>query len=130
MEGIACDDQGGIRCNAEPFSPSLEMCADGLDNDCDGETDEGFNVGEPCWLEGYEIEGVWVCSEDGLSQKCFAEDLDFPELCEMVWITIVMWKWMKDSPQAIRAGSDWERAAEKEYGRVRLAAWTSFATVL
>ena len=81
-EGILeCDDQGGIRCSAEPFSSSPEACADGVDNDCDGETDEGFSVGESCWLEGCEHEGVWVCSEDGLSQECLAEGPDFSELC-------------------------------------------------
>ena len=34
-------------CNAAPGSPVTETC-DGLDNDCDGAADDGFNVGQAC----------------------------------------------------------------------------------
>lgn len=41
-EGIfACDAEGGVSCNAPMLSQSEEIC-DELDNDCDGEIDEGF----------------------------------------------------------------------------------------
>ena len=42
-----CDGQGGASCDAEPSNPGAELCDD-LDNDCDGETDEGFGLGDAC----------------------------------------------------------------------------------
>ena len=36
----ACDDIGGIICNATPLAPREEIC-DGNDDDCDGVVDEG-----------------------------------------------------------------------------------------
>lgn len=38
---------------------SIEQC-DGLDNDCDAFTDEGFQVGEPCSA------GLGICARDGI----------------------------------------------------------------
>lgn len=42
-----CNDDGTLGCNQTPRSSSEEVC-DGLDNDCDGDTDEGFRRGESC----------------------------------------------------------------------------------
>jgi hypothetical protein len=44
---LACDaNTGAPTCN-NPITPSTEVC-DGKDNDCDGMTDEGFDVGAEC----------------------------------------------------------------------------------
>jgi hypothetical protein len=47
-------------------APSTEVC-NGLDDDCDGETDEGFGVGTPC--DGTDgdacSEGTLVCDGNG-----------------------------------------------------------------
>ena len=41
-EGVfACDSEGGVSCNAPMLSRSEELC-DEIDNDCDGQLDEGF----------------------------------------------------------------------------------------
>jgi hypothetical protein len=46
---IVCNPVGGLRCDAEPREPEPEICADMVDNDCDGNTDEGFeDLGAAC----------------------------------------------------------------------------------
>ena len=38
---VCAADGSGPECDATPGLPSPEVCGDGIDNDCDGETDEG-----------------------------------------------------------------------------------------
>src|SRR5262245_18798365 len=43
-----CDQDGtGVRCSAVPGNGGPETC-NGINDDCDGATDEGFGLGTPC----------------------------------------------------------------------------------
>jgi hypothetical protein len=63
---------------------TAELCGDGIDNNCDGSTDEGFNVGEPCSVGtgACKADGHYVCSANGLTTVCDAvEGPATTELC-------------------------------------------------
>ena len=68
--------------------PPPELCGDGIDNDGDGDIDEGFDVGDPCSISatnGFgtcETGGTKQCTADKLSTECVLGDgvtLDFAE---------------------------------------------------
>ncbi len=64
---IACTSPTTAACN-DTLGNSPEIC-DGNDNDCDGNTDEGFNLGAPC--DGADAdacdEGTIVCGSGGVA---------------------------------------------------------------
>lgn len=62
---LVCQGGGEIGCSAQPRAPRDELC-NGLDDDCDGTTDEGLGLGDPCQ------NGVGACHRDG-ERVCGAE---------------------------------------------------------
>ena len=63
---LVCDGLDATVCDAVPGTPSDEMC-DGLDNNCDGTLDEGFDLGGTCMsgLGECAVMGVSVCDGQG-----------------------------------------------------------------
>ncbi|HPQ81111.1 MAG TPA: putative metal-binding motif-containing protein, partial [bacterium] len=65
----------GSQARCEPGEPGPELCGDGLDNDCDGKIDEGFqDVGQTCYsgVGACRRAGKIVCDATKLSTECDA----------------------------------------------------------
>jgi hypothetical protein len=62
---ICAANEMEVTCDGAPGEPADEIC-DGLDNDCDGVTDEGFNLMAMCTV------GVGACARPGVI-SCNAE---------------------------------------------------------
>jgi hypothetical protein len=59
---------GGVPQACEPGAPASEVC-NGQDDDCDGTTDEGFDLGASCTvgLGACARDGERVCADDGVA---------------------------------------------------------------
>ncbi|MGD8863495.1 MAG: MopE-related protein, partial [Myxococcales bacterium] len=79
----ACDGDGAVVCGAESVTDITELCDDS-DNDCDGFTDEGFQVGAACDGPDSDLCAHGVLECDGLGGvACGAESMvDLVELCD------------------------------------------------
>jgi len=80
-----CAPDAKVACTAQERKPAAELCGDALDNNCDGQTDEKFKVGQQC--EGGKgvcrVVGKFVCSADRTSDRCSVAPLapSGAELC-------------------------------------------------
>lgn len=73
-----CGAKGDLVCNAsQPTKGDTELCGDGLDNNCDGQTDEQFNVGSQCEAgKGVcKVVGKLICAADKLAANCSVKPL-------------------------------------------------------
>jgi hypothetical protein len=74
----ACSgDHHGVTCVAPAIGQGGELCGDGVDNDCDGETDEDYPVGAACEVGtgGCRVTGRFTCTDDDLGVVCDATPL-------------------------------------------------------
>ncbi len=82
---IACKADGSAACNVEPKPPGVEIC-DAKDNDCDGEIDEGFSLGDVCevGVGGCANKGFIECQSDGSSGCDVEPRVPQAEACDEV----------------------------------------------
>ncbi|MBI2377320.1 MAG: putative metal-binding motif-containing protein [Deltaproteobacteria bacterium] len=71
---ICSSDGSSLVCSAEVIDATglSELCGNRLDDDCNGATDEGFVLGEPCvvGIGSCARSGTTICSEDARSSVC------------------------------------------------------------
>jgi len=83
-ELVCAPDKLSLVCEATEDMGLIELCGDNLDNDCDGETDEDFPVGEACekGTGACRVSGKYFCTTDKLDVLCLAEPLPpVDEIC-------------------------------------------------
>ncbi|TNF32345.1 MAG: HYR domain-containing protein [Deltaproteobacteria bacterium] len=82
-----CNGSGtDVICEAAPASSSPERC-NGLDDDCDGQTDDGFDLGAACTVglgACESAEGVRVCRADGTAACDGIPGNPVPEVCDAI----------------------------------------------
>lgn len=83
---VVCQADGTAACNAVAGTPGgAELCND-MDDDCDGEIDEGFvGIGDACevGVGACAASGIQVCAMDGSAVVCGAvEGTPVDEICD------------------------------------------------
>lgn len=81
-----CTGEGGWQCSYPDSYEETEYSCDGLDNDCDGETDEGLGLGETCQvgIGACTAIGVLVCAANGQTKCSAIAGEPSPEICDGV----------------------------------------------
>jgi hypothetical protein len=82
---VCAPDQRSVVCDAPPVGLSSELCGDGVDNDCNGVTDEGFPVGQTCevGVGACRVIGAYACSSEGDRVVCDATPIKpGDEICD------------------------------------------------
>ena len=79
---ITCDDTDGqYRCSVTAAPPAPAELCNGVDDDCDGATDEDTGLGDACvvaFAAGCEVPGTQICDPvgDGTTLLCSAPNAD------------------------------------------------------
>lgn len=78
-QGPDCDD------GDDATHPGANEVCDSVDNNCDGDTDEGYDIGMPCTIGSGACmgDGVMACGIDGTA-VCRAQQMGEPEVCDGV----------------------------------------------
>jgi hypothetical protein len=68
---VCADDGQSTQCDFVPPTPVNEAC-NGQDDDCDGQIDNGFPIGEACMVGTWpcEYHGWYQCTDDHLDVTC------------------------------------------------------------
>jgi hypothetical protein len=73
---VCSDDRHELKCSAVPGTPGpVELCGNNLDDDCDGNEDEGFELlGMGCsvGVGACQRPGLWACNGDRTMLVCNA----------------------------------------------------------
>jgi hypothetical protein len=79
---LACAPDGTTACDAIPGPPSRELC-NGVDDDCDGQVDNGLGLGMLCTVGvgACRAVGQFVCAPGGGVQCSAAPGAPAPEIC-------------------------------------------------
>ena len=64
-----CEGDASLVCNVPEVHPSSEVCADKVDNDCDGETDEADAINATVWYKDCDGDG-YAASTAGSVKAC------------------------------------------------------------